>query len=186
MAAGAAPAISAPFVSPAFADTKTLSIVQWSHFVPAYDKWFDKFTKDTGIAVNLVEAGSGDRAPFRDSHHALEFGVDPLVPPAAVKEILRRPENDRIAALAGAFAAPLAGDRPSRNARLLAQQGMQFAKYADALIAVHRLVRLGVVDPVAQAIDAAQQHISWLAQELGVLLSDPVDEQCHDHRHNHG
>jgi hypothetical protein len=23
-----------------------------------------------------------------------------------------------------------------------------------------------------------------LAQELGVLLGDPVDEQCHDHRHN--
>jgi multiple sugar transport system substrate-binding protein len=47
-AAGAAPVISAPFVSPAFADTKTLTIVQWSHFVPAYDKWFDNFAKDWG------------------------------------------------------------------------------------------------------------------------------------------
>jgi len=47
-AAGAAPVISASLVSPAFADTKTLSIVQWSHFVPAYDKWFDKFAADWG------------------------------------------------------------------------------------------------------------------------------------------
>ena len=47
-AAGAAPLTSAPFVSPALADTKTLTIVQWSHFVPAYDKWFDQFAKDWG------------------------------------------------------------------------------------------------------------------------------------------
>ena len=44
----AAPLISAPFVSRALADTKTLTIVQWSHFVPAYDKWFDQFAKDWG------------------------------------------------------------------------------------------------------------------------------------------
>jgi multiple sugar transport system substrate-binding protein len=47
-AVGAAPVTSAPFVSPALAETKTLSIVQWSHFVPAYDKWFDTFAKDWG------------------------------------------------------------------------------------------------------------------------------------------
>jgi multiple sugar transport system substrate-binding protein len=47
-AAGSAPALSAPFVSRAMADTKALSIVQWSHFVPEYDKWFDAFAKDWG------------------------------------------------------------------------------------------------------------------------------------------
>ena len=47
-AAAAAPAISAPFVSRAMADTKSLSIVQWSHFVPEYDKWFDNFAKEWG------------------------------------------------------------------------------------------------------------------------------------------
>src|SRR4051794_11659698 len=47
-AAGAAPLISAPFLSQALADTKTLSIVQWSHFVPEYDKWFDDFAKSWG------------------------------------------------------------------------------------------------------------------------------------------
>ena len=47
-AAGGVPLISAPFVSPAWAQAKTLTIVQWSHFVPAYDKWFDQFAKDWG------------------------------------------------------------------------------------------------------------------------------------------
>jgi multiple sugar transport system substrate-binding protein len=54
---GAAPMLSAPFVSRALADNKSLSIVQWSHFVPAYDTWFDKFAKDWGeknkIAVTV-------------------------------------------------------------------------------------------------------------------------------------
>jgi multiple sugar transport system substrate-binding protein len=63
-AAGAAPLLSAPFVSKAMADTKTLSIVQWSHFVPAYDTWFDKFAKDWGeknkIAVTV------DHIPVQD------------------------------------------------------------------------------------------------------------------------
>src|SRR5262245_22689820 len=47
-AASVAPMLSAPFVSRALAQTKTLTIVQWSHFVPAYDKWFDDFAKDWG------------------------------------------------------------------------------------------------------------------------------------------
>src|SRR6516165_11297286 len=63
-AAGSAPALSTPFVSPARADTKSLSIVQWSHFVPAYDKWFDKFAQDWGeknkIAVTV------DHIPVQD------------------------------------------------------------------------------------------------------------------------
>ena len=53
LAAGSAPVLSAPFVSRAMADTKALSIVQWSHFVPAYDKWFDKFAKDWGEKNNI-------------------------------------------------------------------------------------------------------------------------------------
>ena len=52
-AAGSAPLISAPFVSKALADTKTLTIVQWSHFVPAYDEWFDEFAKDWGAKNNI-------------------------------------------------------------------------------------------------------------------------------------
>jgi len=62
--AAAAPAVSAPFVSRALAQTKALSIVQWSHFVPEYDKWFDNFAKDWGqknkIAVTV------DHIPVQD------------------------------------------------------------------------------------------------------------------------
>ena len=47
-AAGLAPALSAPFVSTALAATKTLKILQWSHFIPEYDRWIDGFAKDWG------------------------------------------------------------------------------------------------------------------------------------------
>ena len=46
--AGLAPAVSAPFVSSALAQTKTLKIIQWSHFIPEYDKWLDGFVSDWG------------------------------------------------------------------------------------------------------------------------------------------
>src|ERR1051326_2715396 len=63
-AAGLAPALSAPFVSRALAADTSLSIVQWSHFVPAYDTWFDTFAKDWGdknkIAVTV------DHIPVQD------------------------------------------------------------------------------------------------------------------------
>jgi multiple sugar transport system substrate-binding protein len=56
-AAGLAPALAAPFVSTALAETKTLKIIQWSHFIPEYDKWFDAFAKDwgkqNGVAVTV-------------------------------------------------------------------------------------------------------------------------------------
>src|SRR5213080_4001036 len=32
---------------------KTLKILQWSHFVPSYDVWFDKYAKDWGTAKGL-------------------------------------------------------------------------------------------------------------------------------------
>ena len=48
VAAGVAPGLFTPFISRAYAQNKTLSIVQWSHFVPAFDTWFDKFAHDWG------------------------------------------------------------------------------------------------------------------------------------------
>ena len=55
--AGLAPAISAPFVSRAHAATRTLKIIQWNHFVPAYDTWIDAFARDwgqnNGVAVTV-------------------------------------------------------------------------------------------------------------------------------------
>jgi multiple sugar transport system substrate-binding protein len=63
-AAGLAPAVSAPFVSRALAETKTLTIIQWSHFVPAFDTWFDKFAHDWGSknGVNVTV----DHIPHQD------------------------------------------------------------------------------------------------------------------------
>jgi len=63
-AASGAPLINAPFVSRALADTKTLTIVQWSHFVPAYDKWFDKFSQDWGTKNQI--AVTVDHIPVQD------------------------------------------------------------------------------------------------------------------------
>src|SRR5919108_5526307 len=45
----------APLIRPsrASAQPKTLKILQWSHFVPRYDEWFDKkFTKEWGEKHN--------------------------------------------------------------------------------------------------------------------------------------
>ncbi|HWW47001.1 MAG TPA: extracellular solute-binding protein [Xanthobacteraceae bacterium] len=36
-----------------FPDGTTLSITQWSHFVPLYDKWFDQYAQDWGKANNV-------------------------------------------------------------------------------------------------------------------------------------
>ncbi|HTY99409.1 MAG TPA: hypothetical protein VMB75_06220, partial [Rhodocyclaceae bacterium] len=52
-AAGAlgAATVLAPFIAPrpAAAAKKTLKILQWNHFVPAYDKWFDNvYVKEWG------------------------------------------------------------------------------------------------------------------------------------------
>jgi multiple sugar transport system substrate-binding protein len=56
-AAGLTPALSAPFVSTALAEVKTLKVLQWSHFVPQYDKWFDGFAtewgKKNGVTVTV-------------------------------------------------------------------------------------------------------------------------------------
>ena len=54
MASGTAPFV---FVRPAVAADKELKVVLWSHFVPAYDKWYDQFVKDwgakNGVAVRV-------------------------------------------------------------------------------------------------------------------------------------
>ncbi len=49
-AAGAAAASLLPYVNlRAWAQTRRLTILQWSHFIPAYDKWFDnEYTKQWG------------------------------------------------------------------------------------------------------------------------------------------
>jgi len=53
--AAAAAGMTSAFLFPqrALAQQRTLKIVQWSHFVPGYDKWFDGvFTKEWGAKHN--------------------------------------------------------------------------------------------------------------------------------------
>jgi multiple sugar transport system substrate-binding protein len=73
------------------AQPKTLRIVQWSHFVPAYDKWFDGvFCKQWGqkngtevvvdhIAIGEINARAAAEAAARKGHDLFMF----LSPPAA-------------------------------------------------------------------------------------------------------
>src|SRR6185437_138169 len=44
---------STRFGSLTFPDGTTLSITQWSHFVPRYDKWFDVYAQQWGTAHNV-------------------------------------------------------------------------------------------------------------------------------------
>src|ERR1051325_1292959 len=48
---GAGPLI---FVRQAKAADKELKIVQWSHFVPGYDKWIDQFVRDWGASNGVT------------------------------------------------------------------------------------------------------------------------------------
>jgi multiple sugar transport system substrate-binding protein len=79
-AAGLAPLISAPLISPAYAQSKTLTIVQWSHFVPAFDTWFDKFAHDwgqkNGIAVTVDHIPEQDIAARAAAEAAAHAGHD--------------------------------------------------------------------------------------------------------------
>jgi multiple sugar transport system substrate-binding protein len=83
-AAGSAPLLSAPFVSKALAADKSLSIIQWAHFVPEFDTWFDKFAKDWGeknkvavtvdhIPVQNVPARAAAEASAQSGHDLFGF-----------------------------------------------------------------------------------------------------------------
>ena len=79
------------FVRTARAQGKTLKIAQWTHFVPAFDDWFDKkFTKEWGekngvhvtvdhISVNDLRARAAAEVGARKGHDLFGF-LDP--PPA--------------------------------------------------------------------------------------------------------
>jgi multiple sugar transport system substrate-binding protein len=92
LAAGVGPAFLFP--SRAAAAGKTLKIIQWSHFVPGYDKWFDGvYTKEWGVrhdtevivdhvAIGEVNARAAAEAAARKGHDLFMF----LSPPAAYEK----------------------------------------------------------------------------------------------------
>jgi multiple sugar transport system substrate-binding protein len=94
--AAAAAGLTSAFLFPqrALAQQKTLKIVQWSHFVPGYDKWFDNtFTKEWGakyntnvivdhIAIGEVNARAAAEVSAKKGHDVFMF----LSPPAAYEK----------------------------------------------------------------------------------------------------
>src|SRR6476646_4130992 len=83
-AAGTAPVPFKPFVSRALAADTALSIVQWAHFVPEYDIWFDKFAKDWGeknkiavtvdhVPVQNIPARAAAEASAQSGHDLFGF-----------------------------------------------------------------------------------------------------------------
>src|SRR2546422_2122197 len=82
------------FPKRALAQEKTLKIVQWSHFVPGYDKWFDNvFTKEWGtknntnvvvdhIAIGEINARAAAEVAAKKGHDLFMF----LAPPAAYEK----------------------------------------------------------------------------------------------------
>src|SRR5262249_2756373 len=81
-AAGLAPALSAPFVSTALAQTKTLKVLQWSHFVPQFDTWFDGFAKgwgkQNGITVTVDHIPHLEEPARAAAEVAAGAGQDPI------------------------------------------------------------------------------------------------------------
>src|SRR4026208_2078965 len=81
---GAAPAAAAAgrsvFVRGAAAADKTLKVLQWAHFVPAYDKWFDPWAKDwgakRGVEVTVAHVGFADVVPRATAEVAAQSGHD--------------------------------------------------------------------------------------------------------------
>jgi multiple sugar transport system substrate-binding protein len=69
-----------PFVSRARAQGKTLTIIQWSHFVPAFDKWFDEFAADwgkkNGLAVTVDHIPEQDIAARAAAEVSAQSGHD--------------------------------------------------------------------------------------------------------------
>ncbi len=79
--AGGLAAIGAPFFPlNALAADKTLKILQWSHFVPSYDTWFDAFAKAWGdahgVQVIVDHINIGDLVTATTSELAADSGHD--------------------------------------------------------------------------------------------------------------
>src|SRR5690606_32004511 len=59
---------------------KTLKILQWSHFVPDYDKWFDRFAQNwgeaNGVQVTVDHINIGDLVTTTTSEMSANSGHD--------------------------------------------------------------------------------------------------------------
>ncbi len=80
-AVGAAATVTGPTIWTRRASAAgQLKILQWAHFVPAYDKWFDPFAKEwgakRGIEVTVDHVGFADVVPRATAEVAAQSGHD--------------------------------------------------------------------------------------------------------------
>ena len=94
-----------------FPSGTTLTITQWSHFVPMYDKWFDAYAQEWGkannVKVTVNHINIGDLSSSLSSAIAARKGSDlyeMIAPPAAFIQGLQ-PLNDVNMAAHAAFGA---------------------------------------------------------------------------------
>lgn len=92
--AGVAATLGSPFLRPAHAAKKSLKIMQWNHFVPAFDDWFNKkFVKEwgekndtevivTNVGMTSIESRAAAEINKKQGHDLCMF----LSPPASYED----------------------------------------------------------------------------------------------------
>ena len=92
--AGVAATLGSPFLRPAQAAKKSLKIMQWNHFVPAFDDWFNKkFVKEwgekndtevivTNVGMTSIESRAAAEINKKQGHDLCMF----LSPPASYED----------------------------------------------------------------------------------------------------
>src|SRR5437879_6928297 len=81
---------------------KTLKLLQWSHFVPSYDVWFDKYAKDWGTAkgveVTVDHISLADLGTRANAEVAAQQGHDlfPCLAPRGALETQLRAMGDLV------------------------------------------------------------------------------------------
>src|SRR6266540_3807454 len=130
---------------------KTLKIIQWSHFVPAYDAWFDKYAKDWGTAKGVeVDEERGEVVLGRP-------GVDDL---HALGERVARLEDPDDVRADGVVARQHVADADDRDAH---SSSLQHLHAGDLLpVRVHGVDRAG--EARVERVDRAER----LERQLGV------------------
>ena len=121
-ALGVAAAVGPWVITRARAQEKTLKILQWSHFVPSYDTWFDAFAKkwgdENGIQVSVDHINIADLAATTASEISASSGHDliELGPEAAQFEPSLMDMEDINQEMAGKYGKPFrVSERVSYN-----------------------------------------------------------------------
>ncbi len=76
--------------TPAFPDGTAVRILQWSHFVPQYDVWFDPFAEDWGAANNVDV--TVDHIALGELPAALTAAIDAGEGPTLVEMVFAPPQ----------------------------------------------------------------------------------------------